>query len=92
MNNGPTKGTSSTALASLNGSPNLKAIYQIHENVRPDEAQNNTPEKTRIANLGNLGDACTAHPIHCQITADGSAFTLEVPSQSHRQTFSTRPK
>jgi beta-lactamase superfamily II metal-dependent hydrolase len=92
MNNGPRKGTSATALASLRAAPALQALYQVHENVRPDEAANNTSDRTRIANLGDLGDACAAHPIHCRVMADGSAYTLSVPSQSHEQTFSTRPK
>lgn len=92
MNNGPSKGTSAVALASLHANPNLKAIYQIHENIRPDESQNNTSEKTRIANHGDLKDACAAHPILCQVTADGSSFTVSVPSQSHQQTFATQAK
>jgi hypothetical protein len=92
MNNGPSKGTSAIALASLHATPTLQAIYQIHENIRPDETQNNTPDKTRIANHGDLKDACAAHPIHCQVTADGSSFTVSVPSQSHQQTFTTKAK
>ena len=92
MNNGPGKGTSATAFASLHATPTLKAIYQIHENIRPDETQNNTPDKSRIANHGDLKDACAAHPIHCQVTADGSSFTVSVPSQSHQQTFTTKAK
>lgn len=92
MNNGPSKGTSATAFTSLHATPTLKAIYQIHENIRPDEAQNNTSDKSHIANHGDLKDACAAHPIHCQVTADGSSFTVSVPSQSHNQTFTTKAK
>jgi competence protein ComEC len=92
MNNGPRKGTSANALASLNAAPTLQAIYQIHENIRPDESQNNTPDKTRIANHGDPGDKCTAHPIHCHVTADGTAYTVTVPAQSHKQAFTTQPK
>ena len=92
MNNGPSKGTSATAFTSLHATPTLKAIYQIHENIRPDEAQNNTSDKSHIANHGDLKDACAAHPIHCQVTADGSSFTVSVPSQSHQQTFTTQAK
>lgn len=92
MNNGPRKGTSASALASLRGAQALQALYQIHENIRPDEASNNTAERQRIANHGDLGDACAAHPIRCQVTADGTAFSLAVPSQSHEQVFATRSK
>jgi competence protein ComEC len=92
INNGPRKGTSASALAALHGTATLKALYQIHENIRPGEAANNTPDRPRIANHGDPGDTCTAQPIHCQVTADGASFTLSVPSQSHQETFATRPK
>lgn len=92
MNNGPRKGTSATALASLRGAASLQALYQVHENVRPDESANNTEDRRRIANLGDLGDACAAHPIHCHVAADGSAYTVSVPSQKHEQLFTTREK
>jgi hypothetical protein len=92
MNNGPRKGTSASALASLQGAKALQALYQIHENVRPNEATNNTPDRRRIANHGDLGEACAAHPIHCRVAADGATFTLSVPAQSHEQAFATRSK
>lgn len=92
MNNGPRKGTSASTLASLQGAKALQALYQIHENVRPDEATNNTPDRRRIANHGDLGEACAAHPIHCRVAADGTSFTLSVPAQDHEQAFATRSK
>ena len=78
--------------AELTTFPDGETFVQIHENIRPDETQNNTPDKTRIANHGDLKNACAAHPIHCQVTADGSSFTVSVPSQSHQQTFTTKAK
>lgn len=88
FNNGPRKGTSQTAFDSLRGAPSLKAIYQVHENVRED--RHNNTEKERIANAGDTGDECAAHFIHCAVSAGGSSYTLHVPSTGHRQTFQTR--
>lgn len=88
FNNGPRKGTSQSAFDSLRGAPSLKAIYQVHENVRED-GHNNT-ERERIANKGDEGEECAAHFIHCAVSADGGSYTLHVPSTGHRETFQTR--
>ncbi len=91
MNNGPRKGTSAGTMAALNGTPSIEAIYQVHENVRED-TENNTPDKNRIANHGDLGEECAAHPVHCVVRPDGSAFTLSVPSRGHSRDFVTKAK
>jgi hypothetical protein len=88
MNNGPRKGASITAFESLRGAPSLKAIYQLHECLREDGR--NTEDKTRIANAGDTGEACAAHYIHGAVAADGTSYTLHVPSTGHRQTYATR--
>lgn len=90
MNNGPRKGTGPSTLAALRSASHLQALYQIHENVRDDRA--NTDNRSLIANLGDLGDDCAAHFIKCRVSADGSAYTLEVPSQKHTRIFTTRAK
>ena len=90
MNNGPRKGTSPSAMNALKSVPTLQAMYQVHENVRDD--RENTADKTMIANHGDLGDGCAAHHVRCTVGADAGSYTIEVPSQSHRRTFQTRPK
>src|SRR5215207_6919611 len=42
MNNGATKGTGASTMAALKSSPGIQAMYQVHKNVRPDGAVNNT--------------------------------------------------
>jgi beta-lactamase superfamily II metal-dependent hydrolase len=90
MNNGPRKGTSASAMAALKSTPSIQAMYQVHENVRGDRENNTTPDL--IANHGDLGDNCAAHPVKCSITPDGQAFTISVPSRGHTRTFETRAK
>ncbi|MBL9132768.1 MAG: hypothetical protein JNG86_16290, partial [Verrucomicrobiaceae bacterium] len=90
MNNGPKKGTSKSAMDALKSTPTIQAMYQVHENVRPDAE--NTADKTMIANHGDLAEGCAAHHIHCVVSADAKTFTVNVPSQKHSRTFETREK
>lgn len=91
MNNGPRKGTSASAMAALRAVPGLQALYQVHENVREDR-ENNTDDPTRIANHGDHGDDCAAHPIHCRVRPDGLAFTIAIPARGHQREFATKNK
>jgi len=88
MNNGPKKGTSKSAMDALKSTPTVQAMYQVHENIREDAE--NTADKSMIANHGDLGEGCAAHPLHCIVAADAKSYTLEVPSQKHSRTFQTR--
>ncbi len=90
MNNGPKKGTSKSALEALKSTPSIQAMYQVHENIRPDAE--NTADKSMIANHGALAEGCTAQHIHCTVSADGKRYTVDVPSQKHTRTFETRKK
>ncbi|MCX6855018.1 MAG: MBL fold metallo-hydrolase [Verrucomicrobia bacterium] len=90
MNNGPKKGCSKSALDALKSTPSIQAMYQVHENVRPDAE--NTDDKSMIANHGDLGEACAGHHIHCIVSADAKTYTVEVPSQKHSRTFQTQKK
>lgn len=88
MNNGPKKGTSKTAMDSIKGAKSLQAIYQVHENVRADKENNTAPEL--IANHGDLGDGCEAHYLKCSVAADGTTYTMSVPSRGHTKRYLSR--
>jgi hypothetical protein len=90
MNNGPKKGTSKSAMDALKSTPTIQAMYQVHENIRPDAE--NTPDKAMIANHGDLAEGCVAQHIHCAVSANGKSYTVEVPSQKHSRTFQTRAR
>ncbi|MEO6786857.1 MAG: MBL fold metallo-hydrolase [Chthoniobacteraceae bacterium] len=90
MNNGPRKGATKTAMDSLKAAPTVSAMYQLHENVRPD-SENNTG-KNLIANLGDLGEKCEANYIKCSVSATGESYTMSVPARNSTRTFQTRLK
>lgn len=92
MNNGPTKGTSEVAMNAMRGAGSIKAMYQVHENVRPDGDVNNVKDKAYIANHGKLGEDCKAHHIKLSVAPDGKTYTVVVPSTSHSRTFNTTRK
>ncbi|MCB1209653.1 MAG: MBL fold metallo-hydrolase [Verrucomicrobiales bacterium] len=87
MNNGPRKGTSQSAMDALKSTPSIKAMYQIHENVRED-AQN-VADKAHIANPGDQADQCAGNHIHCAVAADAASYTISVPSTQHSATYTT---
>jgi competence protein ComEC len=92
MNNGPTKGTSEAAMNALKGAGSIQAMYQVHENVRPDGDVNNVKDKSHIANHGALGEDCKAHHIKLSVAPDGRSYTVQIPSTGHSRTFASTRK
>jgi hypothetical protein len=88
MNNGAKKGTSATAMAALRSSPGLQAMYQVHKNVRPDGAENNTTDDL----IANHAEQCAAHFIKLTVAPDAKTYTLAIPAAGHARTFQTRAK
>jgi hypothetical protein len=43
-----------------------------------------------IANHGDQADKCEGHYIKCSVSADGSNYTITMPSTKHERTFQTR--
>lgn len=91
FNNGPRKGTSQVAMDALHETPTVQAVYQVHENVRAEDRQNNTASDM-IANRGDLADKCEGNYVQCTVKADGSEYTIAVPATKHERTFKTRAK
>lgn len=85
MNNGPRKGTSATALASLKSTSSIQAMYQVHRNVREDR-HNNTADEY----IANDEEKCSAHFIKLTVDSSGKTYTVFVPSKKHQRTFKTR--
>ena len=88
MNNGHTKGCTPAAFAALKSAKSIKAMYQVHRNLRPDGDKNNTANDY-IANLTPRDD-CKAHTLKMSVAADGRSYTLSNPRSGHKRTFKTR--
>ncbi|HBT21994.1 MAG TPA: hydrolase [Verrucomicrobiales bacterium] len=86
MNNGVTKGCGASSFAALK-SANLKAMYQVHKNLRAD-IENNTED----AFIANLTKDCDAHHIHMSVAPDGKSYSINIPDRGHSRTFKTRKK
>jgi len=85
MNNGTRKGTGAETLAALRSSPGLKAMFQVHKNLR-DDTENNTSDE-RIA---NLAADCEGHGIQLVVTPDGGHYTVSIPSSGREEMLATR--
>lgn len=87
MNNGVTKGCLPEVFANLKASNSIKAMYQVHKNMRPDGSVNNTDDEY-IANRKK--DKCDANFIKLSVAEDGSQYTVSIPANNHSRTFLTK--
>ncbi|HSJ02309.1 MAG TPA: MBL fold metallo-hydrolase [Verrucomicrobium sp.] len=86
MNNGPKKGTSKVAMDALKGTSSIQAMYQVHENIRPDGGENNT-EKDLIANLGDQAANCEGNFIRCRVYPSLGEYSIEIPVRNYSRKF-----
>jgi beta-lactamase superfamily II metal-dependent hydrolase len=87
MNNGPRKGTAKATVDTLRASPGIKAMYQVHKNVR-DDRENNTADEF----IANLEEKCSANYIKLSVDPSGNSYTVAIPATGHRRTYETRAK
>jgi competence protein ComEC len=85
MNNGTTKGTGPETVATLKRIRSLRAMYQIHKNLRED-SQNNAPDEY----IANLVQQCAGQHIRLTVEPVGKQYTVEIPAKGHRATYATR--
>lgn len=94
MNNGPKKGGTEAAFASLKSAKSIKARYQVHKSFNAPEEENAAAEF--VANHDNLvGPAaagCPANMIKMSVASDGKSYTISIPASGHLQTFQTTVK
>ncbi len=88
MNNGAKKGTAPACMAALKSSPGIKAMYQVHKNVRPNEEAVNTADEL----IANHDEKCAGHFIKLSVDPSGKTYTVAIPASGHARTFETRAK
>jgi len=87
MNNGHEKGCMPEVFANLKETSSLKAIYQVHKNLRPDGRTNNVPDEF-IANH-EPAENCRGHHIKLSVAPDGMTYTVSIPARNHLSTYMT---
>ncbi len=90
MNNGHTKGCSPDVFADLKETSSIKAIYQVHKNLRPDGQLANAPDEF-VANHEEA-EKCSGHPILLSVAPDAASNTVRLPSRNHEATYATTRK
>jgi competence protein ComEC len=89
VNNGDKKGCGPEMFAALKAAPTIQAIYQVHQNLRPDGDKNNT-EPEKIANKTPGDHQCEAHPILLEVNPDATAYRVKVPSTGHEKEYAVK--
>lgn len=85
INNGATKGCDPRTLTTLEQTPSMQAVYQVHRNVRGDGSPN-----TDDARIANAERECKGAFIKLSVEPGGKRYTVHVPSTGHAKTFETR--
>lgn len=88
MNNGTTKGCGPETFATLKSTSSIKAMYQMHRNLRPDGNENNTAND----HIANLEKDCEANYIKMSVAPDGKSYTVTIPANGHKHTYQTKAK
>lgn len=88
MNNGDTKGCMPEVFANLKACKSIKAMYQVHKNLRPDGRVNNVPDEF-IANH-QQGGKCEGNYIKLSVDESGSEYTISIPANQHARTYQTK--
>lgn len=87
MNNGVTKGCMPEVFANLKSCASIKAMYQVHKNMRPDGRVNNTDDEY-IANRSD--DKCDGNFVKLSVDEAGGTYTISIPANNHARTFKTK--
>jgi competence protein ComEC len=85
MSNGTRKGCEAETFAALKSAPSIKAMYQIHRNLRDDQ-HNNAPNE----HIANLEAKCQANYIKLSVEPSGKSYTVSIPATGHKRTFQTK--
>ena len=88
MNNGVTKGCLPEVFANISETKSIRALYQVHKNLRPDGAKSNAPDEF----IANHEKDCKGHFIKLSVAADAKSYTISIPAHGHERTYQTKAK
>jgi competence protein ComEC len=87
MNNGTTKGCEPEVCATLKSTPAIKAVFQLHKNLRSDGDVNNTEPQF----IANVEKTCSGNLVHMAVSPDGKNYTVSIPATKFEQKYETKP-
>ena len=87
--NGPTKGGELQTFKTLKGSKSLKALFQLHRNVRL-KADEQAPEEF-IANHGET-EGCAGVWVKASVAPNGQTYTVQIGPEGKKAEFATRDR
>ena len=87
MNNGTVKGCEPEVFVTLKSTPSIKAIFQLHKNLRPDGNVNNVAPDF----IANQDRKCEGNLIHLAVSADAKQYTVSIPATKFEQSYPTKP-
>lgn len=87
MNNGVTKGTGKETIATLKSTPSIQAMYQLHKNLRADQANNTSDDL-----IANLERDCHGDYIKLSVRPDGKSYVVSIPARGHQREFQTKAR
>jgi competence protein ComEC len=86
MNNGDKKGCNPVTFDTLEHTPSIQAMYQLHKNLKIEK--NNTADQF-IANT-TTGADCKGNYIKMSVAPDGKTYTVTIPANGHKRTYQTK--
>lgn len=76
MDNGPHKGGSAKTVKRLRELTSLKALYQLHRDLRGGK-EFNTDDKF----IANMEEKCAGNYIKCSVATDGKKYIMSIPTK-----------
>lgn len=86
VNNGPRKGNEAETVATLRTTSSIRAVYQVHRDVRADE------RNTARERIANWDESCGAEYVKLAVESDGWRYTVSVPATGHQASFKSRAR
>jgi|SRR5215813_11256942 len=85
IDSGPRKGAEPKTVATLNQSPEVEAIYQLHRNLRTRDQDN-----AMAGYIANEEEACQGNFIKVAIEPDSQSYTVSIPAKHISRRYRTR--
>ena len=85
IDSGPRKGAEPVTFATLKGTPEIEAIYQLHRNLRTSDKDN-----TMSGYIANEEEACQGNFIKLSVDPSGKSYNVSIPAKQISHSYRTR--